>query len=269
MSCTGVLGRFALACTMGLWGVCDLAQAQPESSGVATAHDARLMDDGKVIVIKAEAGFVFKDAPGAGDTANMVRWVREEVISKALAQKLSGRSVIFKLDFDCARKVTAVRDVEVYPENGLVGAATPIEPMRWLAANANLDLSGLIDGACSSSPPSASVAINDGSDMTRSPPSEPIKAAEPPDSPKRLETGGRGRWVQIGAYGSMEGASQAARALSSHTPLAIKALSSRIEPAQIGDRQLFRALIGPFATLDQARTFCIRIKTIGSDCLVR
>jgi len=261
-----VLAGSALGCALGLWSFCDVAQSEPLVPPIAAVDDAGLRNDGKAIVIKGQAGFVFKDGLGSAG-AEVVRRVREEVISDALAQRLSGRSVMLTMDFDCVRKLTSVRDVQVYSANRLGGVETPMVPIRWLAANADLDLSVLVDGACTSQSPPQSVVPPPERSVV--PPPERIDEAESPSSPPRPGPGGVSRWVQIGAYANQDVALQAGRALSLRTALNLSAQSARIEPARVGDRRLYRTLIGPFATLDQARAYCLRIKTTGSDCLVR
>ncbi len=244
----GVLGRLGLSGVIGLSSLCAVARASAESARGAAMKDLAPKVDGKAIMIKEQAGFVFKDLRGRGAAnGKVVRRVREEVISSDLAQKLSARSAMLTMEFDCARKSTSVREVKVYPYNILGGVGRSIEPARWLAANSDLDLSPLVDGAC----------------PTRSP------AVESSDVPPRLRTETGAQWVQIGAYSSSDAAAKAWRALTAREPALSQDVSWRITPADVGGRQFYRTLIGPFVTVDRARAFCFRLKTIGSDCLVR
>jgi hypothetical protein len=76
--------------------------------------------------------------------------------------------------------------------------------------------------------------------------------------------------VQVSSQRSEEEAQSAYRALQSKFPQQLGSRHAVIHRADLGDKGVYyRALVGPFATADQASTFCSSLKAAGGSCFTQ
>jgi cell division protein FtsN len=76
--------------------------------------------------------------------------------------------------------------------------------------------------------------------------------------------------VQVGAFKSQEEADGAWSRLQGKLGDYLNGKSRDVERADLGDKGVFyRQRIGPFASADDARTYCEGLKTRGQDCLIK
>lgn len=79
-----------------------------------------------------------------------------------------------------------------------------------------------------------------------------------------------GRWVvQVVSSPDAADARQTLASLRSRHPDALQALETRVEPAQVRGRTVYRGVVAGFASSDQATDFCAALKRSGRDCLAR
>lgn len=79
-----------------------------------------------------------------------------------------------------------------------------------------------------------------------------------------------GRWVvQVVSSPDAADAWQTLASLRSRHPDALQALETRVEPAQVRGRTVYRGVVAGFASSDQATDFCAALKRSGRDCLAR
>jgi hypothetical protein len=81
---------------------------------------------------------------------------------------------------------------------------------------------------------------------------------------------GAGYTVQVSSQRSEEEAQSAYRALQSKFPQQLGSRHAVIHRADLGDKGVYyRALVGPFATAEQAGTFCTSLKAAGGSCFTQ
>ncbi|CAN7323065.1 SPOR domain-containing protein [Phenylobacterium sp. LjRoot219] len=79
-----------------------------------------------------------------------------------------------------------------------------------------------------------------------------------------------GRWVvQVVSSPDAADTRQALAGLRSRYADALQALETRVEPAQVRGRTVYRGVVAGFASSDQASEFCATLKRNGRDCLTR
>jgi hypothetical protein len=81
---------------------------------------------------------------------------------------------------------------------------------------------------------------------------------------------GAGYTVQVSSQRSEEEAQSAYRALQAKFPQQLGSRHAVIHRADLGDKGVYyRALVGPFATAEQASTFCSSLKVAGGSCFTQ
>lgn len=103
------------------------------------------------------------------------------------------------------------------------------------------------------------------------PTAEPV--AEPPKPTVSYRSGGAltgTHLVQIGAFRSQDEADGQWSKLQGKLGSYLDGKSNDVERADVGDKGVFyRLRIGPFATADEAKTYCAGLKERGTDCLIK
>jgi hypothetical protein len=75
--------------------------------------------------------------------------------------------------------------------------------------------------------------------------------------------------VQLSSQRSEPEAQASFRALQSKFPNLLSDRQPIIRRADLGDKGIyFRTMVGPFASIDQAREFCGNLKSAGGQCVV-
>jgi cell division septation protein DedD len=76
--------------------------------------------------------------------------------------------------------------------------------------------------------------------------------------------------VQVASQKNEADAQAAYRALQGKYPAVLGSRSSFVKRADLGEKGVFyRAMIGPFASKDEATQFCGSLKTAGGQCLIQ
>ncbi|MBV9512289.1 MAG: SPOR domain-containing protein [Caulobacteraceae bacterium] len=99
----------------------------------------------------------------------------------------------------------------------------------------------------------------------------PLRPGEPPNqrpNPPPTGAGPSRATVQLGAANSQEAARQAVAGLQRRQPSLMAGLTSRIEPATVNGRQVYRILVSGFVN-QSASSFCAALRAAGSACFVR
>jgi len=86
-----------------------------------------------------------------------------------------------------------------------------------------------------------------------------------------LATGGAGGYaVQVSSQRSEAEARTAFRALQAKYPDQLGGHQPMVRRADLGDKGIYyRALVGPFASMDQAAAMCSSLKAAGGTCIVQ
>ena len=75
--------------------------------------------------------------------------------------------------------------------------------------------------------------------------------------------------VQVSSQRSEAEAQAALRAAQAKYPSVLRGQQTTIRRAELGERGTFyRAMVGPFASRDQAMQVCSSLKAAGGDCIV-
>jgi cell division protein FtsN len=97
-----------------------------------------------------------------------------------------------------------------------------------------------------------------------------IAAAPPPPQPLAQAPARGGYFVQVSSQRSEGDASAALRNLQAKYPSLLGGQPATIRRAELGERGVFyRAMIGPYASREQATQLCNSLKAAGGDCLVQ
>jgi hypothetical protein len=148
------------------------------------------------------------------------------------------------------------------PPPGRALAPRPKPPVRTAApespsSGGPLQLVPQQEGAQQSALPRARTATNS--------PTTAVASAGAAEAPV-----GAGYTVQVSSQRSEEEAQSAYRALQSKFPQQLGSRHAVIHRADLGDKGVYyRALVGPFATADQASTFCSSLKAAGGSCFTQ
>ena len=82
--------------------------------------------------------------------------------------------------------------------------------------------------------------------------------------------GSGGYLVQVASQKNEADAQAAYRTLQGKYPAVLGSRSSFVKRADLGEKGVFyRAMIGPFASKDEATQFCGNLKTAGGQCLIQ
>jgi hypothetical protein len=146
------------------------------------------------------------------------------------------------------------------PRTPVAPAARPRTPSQ-AGANGPMDI---LPGGEPSLPPAAP------------PPRTGVARVEPANGPIALETGSSaalpagGYAVQLTSQRSEEEAKAAYRALQAKFPSQLGDRAPIIRRADLGSKGIYyRALIGPFASVEEAAGMCSKLKAAGGTCLVQ
>jgi len=103
-------------------------------------------------------------------------------------------------------------------------------------------------------------------------PAAPARVASAPpaaDAPTTASTAGR-YTVQISSQRSENEAHASFRSLQAKFPSLLGDRQPIVRRADLGDRGIyFRAMVGPFASVEQATQFCGSLKSAGGQCVVQ
>jgi len=266
-------GRPALAALLA-W-VCAAASApacadslQPVAEPKAAQIKIELgSDHPRIFASTADLGLIWLSRGAPGKAAGRIEGVQiqGEVVSETWAAQYGWRSIRLTLDLSCASRETLVRAVDVYPEHGRNGApqARPA-PGGWMRPAQGAYLNAVLDALCGSSaspdqahPSETALMSPQPGGTTRSSPA----ASSAPQTAAAFT-------AQVNASPNAEGA-QTALAQLAAKGLTGQGLAPHVEPAQVGGRRLFRALVSGFPARADAEAFCARVSQSGGDCFVR
>jgi hypothetical protein len=101
-------------------------------------------------------------------------------------------------------------------------------------------------------------------------PSSPVPPApRTPDQAQPARLGDSGYVVQVSSQRSEADAQASYRVLQARHPDLLKGHSSFVQRADLGSRGVYyRAMVGPFASAEQAGQLCTSLKAAGAQCLV-
>ena len=160
-----------------------------------------------------------------------------------------------------------------------VGAAPPGKPAPRAAAVAAPALAPPPGSAAATRTPSPA-AVNANASTANAPLSltpqggQPVPAAErtrvAANNPTQTVPAGGGYVVQVASQKNEADAQAAYRALQGKYPAVLGSRSSFVKRADLGEKGVFyRAMIGPFASKDEATQLCGNLKTAGGQCLIQ
>jgi SPOR domain len=105
---------------------------------------------------------------------------------------------------------------------------------------------------------------------SQSAPARPTTIASAASAPPALAGGGGGYAVQISSQRSEAEAQTAFRALQVKFPDQLGGRQPMVRRADLGDKGVYyRALVGPFASMEQAAAMCSSLKAAGGTCIVQ
>jgi hypothetical protein len=106
--------------------------------------------------------------------------------------------------------------------------------------------------------------------MSLSPQSAAPEARSRVASVNPTSPSGGGAYVQVSSQRSEADAQASFRALQSKYGGILGSRSAAIRRADLGDKGVFyRAMVGPFASTDEATQFCLNLKSAGGQCVVQ
>jgi cell division septation protein DedD len=146
-----------------------------------------------------------------------------------------------------------------------VGAAPPSKPApptRSAAVNANASANAPLSLTPQAAPP---VSVTE--------PRARVAATTPVPEPAipapAAAAAGSGFLVQLSSQRNEADAQASFRALQSKFPTQLGSRSAVIKRVDLGEKGIyFRAMVGPFASSDEATQFCGGLKTAGGQCVI-
>ncbi len=163
---------------------------------------------------------------------------------------------------NAAPRNTAVAAVTPQANNGAFPTVGPryVAPKPSAAPGANAPLAIGPQGA--------------GGDAPTRPAPPPKSAAAPADAPTQVASASSGAepgsYVQLSSQRSEPEAQASFRMLQSKFPALLNSRQPIIRRADLGDKGIyFRAMVGPFASVEEASSFCGSLKTAGGQCVVQ
>lgn len=98
---------------------------------------------------------------------------------------------------------------------------------------------------------------------------DPVPPATATPAPPTPASGGKSPVVQLGAYASNDAAMQAWSDVSRKYADAVGGASPQVVKISVpGKGDLYRLVIGPYGSRDQATEVCVQLKSRGRDCIV-
>jgi cell division protein FtsN len=74
--------------------------------------------------------------------------------------------------------------------------------------------------------------------------------------------------VQLESLSSVEAARRAWAQIQPRYPDILVTTNAKVEPAEVSGRTLYRLMVGPYATRDDADKVCNLLKSRGRDCFI-
>ena len=119
----------------------------------------------------------------------------------------------------------------------------------------------------------APLSLNPNAAPARAPaPAAPTRTASlpPPAAASNANAGGPGSYVQVSSQRSESEAQSAFRALQTKFPSQLGSRQSLVHKVDLGAKgTYYRAMVGPFATANEAAELCSSLKAAGGQCLVQ
>ena len=103
-------------------------------------------------------------------------------------------------------------------------------------------------------------------------PAAPTRTASlpPPAAASSANAGGPGSYVQVSSQRSESEAQSAFRALQAKFPSQLGSRQPLVHKVDLGAKgTYYRAMVGPFATANEAAELCSSLKAAGGQCLVQ
>jgi hypothetical protein len=142
------------------------------------------------------------------------------------------------------------------PQQAAKPAKQPKNPSSSANASANAPLSLAPQSAQDQAPPEA---------RTRVAATNPAPSA--PSAPSAGAASG-GYLVSVSSQQSEADAQNSYRTLQGKFPSQLGSRSPVIKRAEIGEKVVYRAMVGPFGTSDEAKQFCVDYKAAGGQCFL-
>jgi SPOR domain len=119
--------------------------------------------------------------------------------------------------------------------------------------------------------PSGNAPVSLAPDSAQAPAAPPTRVATttnpPPAAPSAAASGGA-FLVSVSSQQSETDAQNSYRALQNKFPTQLGSRSPMIKRTELGDKVVYRAMVGPFGTADEAKQFCVDYKAAGGQCFV-
>jgi hypothetical protein len=138
------------------------------------------------------------------------------------------------------------------PATKPVAAAKGQAATRAVAPSANAPVSLAPDGAQTSAAPAARVATT----------------TNPAPATSSAASSGGGLLVSVSSQQSEADAQNSYRALQGKFPAQLGSHSPVIKRTDLGDKVVYRAMVGPFGSREEATQFCVDYKAAGGQCFV-
>ena len=139
-------------------------------------------------------------------------------------------------------------------------AAVPAKPAAGAKASRTGQPSGGGPISLTPDPPQAQAAPATRVATTTSPTTVPVASSAAASS--------GGFLVSVSSQQSEADAQNSFRALQSKFPTQLGSRSPVIKRTELSDKVVYRAMVGPFATADEAKQFCVDYKAAGGQCFV-
>ena len=155
-----------------------------------------------------------------------------------------------------ARASTDATTADAEQDQPPAPAARPAPPVRQAAP------------AASSNAP---LSLNPNAAPARAVPAAPTRTASlPPAAASSANAGGAGSFVQVSSQRSESEAHAAFRALQAKFPSQLGGRQALVHKVDLGAKgTYYRAMVGPFATANEAAELCSSLKAAGGQCLVQ
>jgi hypothetical protein len=227
-------------------------------------------------------------ARAATKTGSTELWLRAEALTPQLTARTGLLAWEMQLEVDCRNRLVRSGETRGYAMRTPEGDAVAVAPATsdWRAPAPRTALESAWQAVCEPGfqPPLAAAPAR----VARLQP-KPAKPAPPPVVVPALAAAaptGAARDASASAEAATpaRGGHRAAQVVSSpneaDTQRSLKSLrmrfgqqlaglETRIEPAQVGGRTVYRGLVAGFSTRDEASAFCADLKSHGQDCLAR
>lgn len=227
-----------------------------------------------VVSVKPDIVVAIRDRDGlvARTPGEKVR-LQGDVVDDEAAQRLGYRSMRSLVEINCETRRDRVVEMEVFSEHNLKGAGQKRAlPGGWVQPSEDAYMADVVRAICRAAPqrsdppppPEPSPAVLKPAIVATPPKPTPRPAPQsiaPPVTPTRGNLA-----VQVGA---LDTATAAHRTLSGLAGLIAAPLATQVQPARIGERTFYRALVAGFRSRAEANTFCAAVTRQGGSCFIR